>query len=74
MKNLYPAALIILVLGSFNIVKTNKARLHFPRQIADTTGLPESYTSRHFLGYDGGGSYDAASIPGNIVKYDAASA
>jgi len=74
MKNLYPAALVILLLVSFTVVKTNKGRLYFPRQIADTTGLPESYTSRHFLGYDGGGSFDVASIPGNIVKYDAASA
>jgi hypothetical protein len=38
----------------------------------DTT-LPDAYKNRKFIAYDGGMDYDAASIPGNIAKYDSAS-
>jgi hypothetical protein len=40
---------------------------------SDTGGLPDSYKNRKFIANDGGMEYDAASIPGNIVKYNAES-
>src|SRR5436305_191962 len=74
MKKPFPAAaLVILLLCSFSVTKSNERRSSLSRQTADTTDLPDSYKSRHFLSGDGGMSYDAASIPGNIVKYDPAS-
>jgi hypothetical protein len=41
--------------------------------MASDTTLPDSYKNRKFLGYDGGQDYDAALIPGNVVKYDSSS-
>jgi len=73
MRTLYPAAALILMLsGSFSVSKTRSVT-NASRRAADSIDLPESYKSRHFLSGDGGMTYDAAAIPGNIVKYDAAS-
>ena len=73
MRMLYPAAVLILILfGSFSMSKT-RSEMSISRRAADSIDLPESYKSRHFLSNDGGMTYDAAAIPGNIVKYDAAS-
>jgi hypothetical protein len=74
MKKLYPAAaLAILLLGSFSLIKTRTSFSNYPRALRDTTSsLPDAYKNRHFLSDEGGNVDDPASVPGNLVKYDAA--
>ena len=71
-KLLLPAALTAIIFCSFYSGYHHQYAMRVAHMSTDTT-LPDSYKNRKFLGYDGGVDYDAASIPGNIVKYDSAS-
>jgi len=72
MKKLYPAAaLAILLLGSFSIIKT-PGMVRVIRKATDTIDLPASYKTRHFLADVAVATANPASMPGNIARYSAA--
>jgi hypothetical protein len=71
-KLLFLAVLTAIIFCSFHSGYHQPCAMPVARMSADTI-LPDAYKNRKFLGYDGGMDYDAASIPGNIAKYDSVS-
>jgi hypothetical protein len=62
-----------IICSSFNSGKVVIQRKLLTTLSADTIILPATYTTRKFMTGNGGSDYDAAALPGNIVKYDSSS-
>lgn len=65
--------LAAIICSSFNGGNVIKQRKHITMLSTDTIILPEAYTKRKFMTSNAGSDFDAATLPGNIVKYDSSS-
>jgi hypothetical protein len=73
-KLLLITSLAGIIFCSFHVDTTKTKRRVVNIRLNDTILLPEIYTTRKFISNNAGLDYDGAAIPGNIVKYDSASA
>ncbi len=65
--------LAAIICSSFNSGNVIIQRKRLTTLSTDTIILPATYTKRKFMTSNAGSDYDAATLPGNIVKYDSSS-